>query len=61
MTIQLYIDNEPRNATDNATFERRSPVSGEVVAQGAAAKSQDAVAAALLQTDPIFGDLSCRE
>lgn len=45
MTIQLYIDNEPRNATDNATFERRSPVSGEVVAQGAAAKSQDAVAA----------------
>ncbi|WP_170112647.1 hypothetical protein [Sphingomonas fennica] len=39
MTIQLYIDNEPRNATDNATFERRSPVSGEVVAQGAAAKS----------------------
>ncbi|AMM86043.1 acyl-CoA reductase-like NAD-dependent aldehyde dehydrogenase [Rhizobium petrolearium] len=45
MTIQLYIDNEPRNATGNVTFERRSPVSGEVVTQGAAANPQDAVAA----------------
>lgn len=45
MNVQLYIDNEPRNAVDNATFERRSPVTGEVVAQGSAAKAHDAVAA----------------
>lgn len=43
--IQLYIDNEARGATGNATFERRSPISGEVVTQGAAATPQDALAA----------------
>ncbi|MBN9889521.1 aldehyde dehydrogenase [Salipiger abyssi] len=45
MTVQLYIDNEAQNATDNATFERCSPVSGEVVTRGAAATPGDAVAA----------------
>ena len=45
MDTLLYIDNEARGATDNETFARRSPVTGEVVTQGAAAKSEDALAA----------------
>ncbi|MGA0542609.1 aldehyde dehydrogenase [Neotabrizicola sp. VNH66] len=45
MDTLLYIDNEARGATDNATFARRSPVTGEVVTQGAAAKPEDALAA----------------
>lgn len=40
----LYIDNETRNATGNAVFERRSPVTGEVLTQAAAASTQDAIA-----------------
>ncbi|WP_041375676.1 aldehyde dehydrogenase [Polymorphum gilvum] len=45
MDTYLYIDNEARGASDGGTFVRRSPVSGEAVTHGAAAKARDAVAA----------------
>lgn len=45
MQVSLHIDNEARPASDRSTFERRSPLTGEVVTVGAAAKKQDAIAA----------------
>ena len=45
METQLLIDNEPRAATGGATFERRHPVSGELVTRAAAGSVSDAVAA----------------
>ena len=45
METLLFIDNEPQRASEGATFERLSPVNGEIVTIGAAANPQDAVAA----------------
>jgi acyl-CoA reductase-like NAD-dependent aldehyde dehydrogenase len=45
METQLLIDNELRAATNGATFERRHPVSGEIVTRAAAGGVDDAVAA----------------
>ena len=45
METQLLIDNEPRAATGGASFERRHPVSGELVTRAAAGSVSDAVAA----------------
>ncbi|MFG1342437.1 aldehyde dehydrogenase [Xanthobacter autotrophicus] len=46
MQTELVIDNTPRPAEHGATFERRHPVSRELVTTGAAASANDAVAAA---------------
>lgn len=46
MKTELIIDNIPRPAEHGATFERRHPVSQEVVTTGAAASVNDAIAAA---------------
>ena len=46
MKTELIIDNIPRPAENGATFERRHPVSQEVVTTGAAASVNDAIAAA---------------
>jgi acyl-CoA reductase-like NAD-dependent aldehyde dehydrogenase len=46
MKTQLLIDNSARQATGGATFERRHPVTGEVVTTGASATVEDAIAAA---------------
>ncbi len=46
MKTELIIDNIPRAAEHGATFERRHPVSQEVVTIGAAASVNDAIAAA---------------
>lgn len=46
METQLIIDNAARPAANGATFERRNPVSGDVVTRAAAATVADAVAAA---------------
>lgn len=46
MKTELIIDNTPRPAENGATFERRHPVSQEVVTTGAAATVNDAIAAA---------------
>jgi acyl-CoA reductase-like NAD-dependent aldehyde dehydrogenase len=46
MKTELIIDNIPRPAENGATFERRHPVSQEVVTTGAAASANDAIAAA---------------
>lgn len=46
MKTELIIDNIPRPAENGATFERRHPVSQEVVTTGAAATVNDAIAAA---------------
>lgn len=46
MKTELIIDNIPRPAENGATFERRHPVSLEVVTTGAAASVNDAIAAA---------------
>ncbi|TSH88826.1 hypothetical protein FOZ76_24620 [Verticiella sediminum] len=46
MQTELVIDNIPRAAENGATFERRHPVSGELVSTGAAASVADALAAA---------------
>ena len=43
MQTQLIIDNETREARAGRTFERRNPVSGEVVSEGAAATVEDAL------------------
>lgn len=45
MKTQLIIDNQATDASDGATFERRHPLTGEVVTTGAAATTADAVAA----------------
>jgi acyl-CoA reductase-like NAD-dependent aldehyde dehydrogenase len=45
MDTLLYIDNEPRQASGEAKFARRSPVNDEVVTTGAAASAADAIAA----------------
>ena len=45
METTLHIDNEARPASTKARFERRSPASGEVVTTGAAANTEDAIAA----------------
>jgi acyl-CoA reductase-like NAD-dependent aldehyde dehydrogenase len=45
MKTELIIDNIPRPAENGATFERRHPVSQEVVTTGAAATVNDAIAA----------------
>ena len=45
METTLHIDNESRAASTQASFERRSPASGEVVTTGAAANTADAIAA----------------
>jgi acyl-CoA reductase-like NAD-dependent aldehyde dehydrogenase len=43
MQTQLIIDNEARDARDGRTFERRNPLSGDVVTEGAAASVEDAL------------------
>lgn len=43
MQTQLIIDNETRGARAGKTFERRDPVSGNVVSEGAAATVDDAI------------------
>lgn len=43
MQTQLIIDNEPRGARAGKTFERRSPLTGDVVTEGAAAHVDDAI------------------
>ncbi|MGA1838119.1 aldehyde dehydrogenase [Herbiconiux sp. 11R-BC] len=43
MQTQLIIDNEARDARDGRTFERRSPLSGDLVTEGAAASVEDAL------------------
>jgi len=45
METTLHVDNEARSASRQASFERRSPVSGEVVTTGAAANASDAIGA----------------
>ena len=45
MDAQLILDNQPTAATGQAIFERRHPVSGEVVTRAAAATVDDALAA----------------
>lgn len=45
MKTELVIDNTPRAAENSATFERRHPVSGELVTTLAAASKNDALAA----------------
>ena len=45
MDTQLLVNNELRAATDGATFERRHPVSGDVVTRAAAGTVEDAIAA----------------
>ena len=45
MDLGLLIDNETVDASDGSTFERKSPVTGEVVSAAAAAKSADVDAA----------------
>jgi len=60
MQTQLIIDNETRDAREGRTFERRDPLSGDVVSQGAAAGVEDAVdavesAAAAFETWSITG------
>lgn len=46
MQTQLIIDNAARPASNGATFERRHPLSGELITTGAAATVEDAVAIA---------------
>lgn len=46
METQLIIDNTPKAAASGATFERRHPMSGDVVTRAAAATVADAIAAA---------------
>jgi acyl-CoA reductase-like NAD-dependent aldehyde dehydrogenase len=46
MDVRLVIDNEVVEATSGSVFERRSPVSGDVVTRAAAATVADAVRAA---------------
>lgn len=43
MQTQLIIDNEPRGAREGRTFERRNPLSGDLVTEGAAAGIEDAL------------------
>jgi acyl-CoA reductase-like NAD-dependent aldehyde dehydrogenase len=43
MQTQLIIDNKGRDASEGRTFERRNPVSGELVTEGAAASVEDAL------------------
>ncbi|RWZ59494.1 aldehyde dehydrogenase [Labedella populi] len=43
MQTKLIIDNEGRSAREGKTFERRNPVTGEVVTEGAAASVEDAL------------------
>ena len=43
MQTQLIIDNESRDAHDGRTFERRNPLTGDVVTEGAAASVEDAI------------------
>jgi vanillin dehydrogenase len=45
LTTQLRIGGKPRPAASGATFERRNPISGEVVTVAAAASDADAAAA----------------
>ena len=45
LTTQLRIGGKPRPAASGATFERRNPISGEVVTVAAAATDADAAAA----------------
>ncbi|MFO6453438.1 MULTISPECIES: aldehyde dehydrogenase [unclassified Aeromicrobium] len=45
MQSQLIIDNKPQDATNGNTFERRHPLSDEVVTRAAAASVEDAVSA----------------
>jgi acyl-CoA reductase-like NAD-dependent aldehyde dehydrogenase len=42
---QLIIDNKPQDATDGGTFERKHPLSGDLVTRGAAATVDDALSA----------------
>ncbi len=46
MKTRLIIDNNPQDATGGATFERRHPVTGDIVTRAAAASVADATAAA---------------
>jgi acyl-CoA reductase-like NAD-dependent aldehyde dehydrogenase len=43
MQTQLIIDNADRDARGGRTFERRNPITGDLVTQGAAAAVEDAV------------------
>jgi len=43
MQTQLIIDNEARDAREGKTFSRRSPLTGEVVTEGAAGSVDDAL------------------
>ena len=43
MQTQLIIDNESRDAQDGRTFERRNPLTGDIVTEGAAAGVDDAI------------------
>jgi acyl-CoA reductase-like NAD-dependent aldehyde dehydrogenase len=43
MQTQLIIDNESRDAQDGRTFERRNPLTGDLVTEGAAAGVGDAI------------------
>jgi salicylaldehyde dehydrogenase len=43
---ELIIDNLPRSATGGNTFERRHPITGDIVTRAAAASVADAIAAA---------------
>jgi acyl-CoA reductase-like NAD-dependent aldehyde dehydrogenase len=42
-TQQLIIDNQARDAREGRTFERRNPLSGDLVSEGAAASVEDAI------------------
>jgi salicylaldehyde dehydrogenase len=46
LETQLVIDNAARPATKGAVYERRNPITGDVVTRAAAASAADAVAAA---------------
>ena len=43
MQTQLVIDNLERDAQGGRTFQRRSPLTGEVITEGAAASVEDAL------------------
>jgi acyl-CoA reductase-like NAD-dependent aldehyde dehydrogenase len=43
MQSQLIIDNQPRGAREGRTFERRNPLNGALITEGAAASVDDAI------------------
>lgn len=43
MQTQLIIDNEARGSREGKTFERRNPLTGDLVTESAAASVDDAI------------------